>query len=60
MQVEIPLVGPCSGAIFRICRSFVQTSKLQPTPQYVQTVFVRRMRDSRMADSASDNFKIAP
>src|SRR6266567_2046005 len=33
MQVEMPLVGPSSGSIFRICRSLVQTSKLQPTPQ---------------------------
>jgi len=33
-------------------RSFVQTSKLHPRPQYVQTVFVRRMRNSRMWDSA--------
>src|SRR5215470_17822565 len=41
-------------------RSFVQTSKLQPTPQYVQTVFVLRIRESRIADSDSETFKIPP
>src|ERR1700738_2608779 len=51
IQVEMPLAGPCSGTIFRMCRSLVQTSKLQPTPQYVQTVFVLRTRCWRIADS---------
>src|SRR3984885_1081275 len=60
MQVEIPFVGPCDGSTFRMWRSFVQTSKLQPTPQYVHTVLVRRMRDSRMADSTSDTRKMEP
>src|SRR5258708_37047236 len=59
-HVEMPLAGPCSGATFRICRSFVQTSKLHPTPQYVQTVLVRRMREVRIADSASETLRIAP
>src|SRR5882762_6662913 len=59
MQVEMPLVGPSSGSIFRICRSLVQTSKLQPTPQYVHTVLVRRMRDSRIAASISDTRRMA-
>src|SRR5260370_30684754 len=60
MQVEMPFVGPSRGSTFRMWRSFVQTSKLHPTPQYVQTVFVRRMRNSRMCDSASERFRIAP
>ena len=60
MQVEMPFVGPCPGTTFRMCRSFVQTSKLHPTPQYVQTVFVLRVRDSRIADSASESSRIAP
>src|SRR6266576_680972 len=60
MQVEMPLVGPSLGSTFRIWRSLVQTSKLQPTPQYVQTVLVRRIRDSRITDSASETFMIAP
>jgi hypothetical protein len=38
---------------FQMCRSLVETSKLQPTPQYVQTVLVRRIRVSRIAASAS-------
>src|ERR1700688_915669 len=33
-QVETPFVGPSKGCTFRMCRSFVQTLKLQPTPQY--------------------------
>src|SRR6516162_7046796 len=57
-QVEMPLVGPSRGSTLRIYRSRVQTSKLQPTPQYVQTVLVLRVRDSRMADSASDTLRI--
>src|SRR5882757_1433174 len=60
MQVEIPFVGPSDGSTFRMCRSLVQILKLQPTPQYVHTVFVRRMRDSRMADSISDTRKMEP
>src|SRR5713226_3146923 len=59
-HVEMPFVGPSKGATFRMWRSFVQMLKLHPTPQYVQTVFVRRMRDSRMCDSASESFRIAP
>src|SRR5260370_27679808 len=47
-QVEMPFVGPSKGSTFKMWRSFVQTSKLHPTPQYVQTVFVRRIRNSRM------------
>src|SRR5712664_3338997 len=46
-QVEIALAGPCSGATLGMWRSLVQMSKLHPTPQYVQTVFVRRTRCSR-------------
>src|SRR5713101_8474473 len=53
-QVEMPLAGPCSGATLRMWRSLVQTSKLHPTPQYVQTVFVLRTRCDRIADSASE------
>src|SRR5258708_35256392 len=41
-------------------RYLVQTLKLQPTSQYVNTVLVRRMRDSRMADSISDTRKMEP
>src|ERR1700756_4381765 len=59
-QVEIPLAGPCSGATLRMWRSFVQTSKLQPTPQYVQTVFVLRIRCSRIACSASETWRMLP
>src|ERR1700736_241008 len=33
MQVEMPFVGPSEGATFRMTRSLVQISKLQPTPQ---------------------------
>src|SRR6202040_1285943 len=60
MQVETPFAGPSAGSTFRMWRSFVQTSKLQPTPQYVHTVLVRRMRDSRIADSISDTRKMEP
>src|SRR5260370_17054304 len=42
-QVETPLAGPSDGSIFRIWRSFVQISWLQPTPQEVQTVLGRRV-----------------
>src|SRR3984893_15552075 len=59
-QVEIPFVGPSAGSTFGMWRSLVQTSKLQPTPQSVHTVLVRRMRDSRMADSISDTRMMAP
>src|SRR5271156_1129764 len=41
-------------------RSLVQISKLHPTPQYVHTVLVRRMRFSRMADSTSDTRMMEP
>src|ERR1700719_2652539 len=58
MQVEIPFAGPSDGSTFRMWRSLVQILKLQPTPQYVHTVLVRRMRDSRMADSTSDTRKM--
>src|SRR5579863_7054153 len=44
MQVEMPFAGPCSGTIFRMSRSLVHTSKLQPTQQYVHTVLVLRTR----------------
>src|SRR5579872_4274248 len=59
----MPLAGPSSGATFRMCRDFchappVQTSKLQPTPQYVQTVFVRFTNAERVFDSRSDVLKI--
>src|ERR1035438_1851933 len=54
MQVETPLAAPSAGSTFRIWRSLVQISKLQPTPQYVQTVLVFSMRDSRMCDSISE------
>src|SRR5579872_2189117 len=60
MQVEIPFVGPSEGSTLRMCRSLVQILKLHPTPQYVHTVLVRRMRDSRMADSISDTRKMGP
>src|SRR5579862_3195146 len=60
MQVEIPFAGPSDGSTFRILRSLVQILKLQPTPQYVHTVLVRRMRDSRIADSISDTRKMEP
>src|ERR1700688_895980 len=60
MQVEIPFAGPSDGSTLRIWRSFVQILKLQPTPQYVHTVLVRRMRVSRMADSTSDTRRMAP
>src|ERR1700693_2920916 len=60
MQVEIPFAGPSDGSTLRIWRSLVQTLKLQPTPQYVHTVLVRRMRDSRMADSTSDMRRMEP
>src|SRR5882762_7902077 len=60
MQVEIPFAGPSAGSTFRMWRSLLQTSKLQPTPQYVHTVLVRRMRDSRIADSISDTRRMAP
>src|SRR5579862_4885818 len=60
MQVEIPFAGPSDGSTFRMRRSFVQILKLQPTPQYVHTVLVRRMRDSRMADSISDTRMMEP
>src|SRR5208282_5900180 len=33
MQVEMPLAGPSDASTFKICRSFVQMLKLQPTPQ---------------------------
>src|SRR6202040_2012059 len=59
-HVEIPLAGPCSGATLRMWRSLVQMSKLQPTPQYVQTVLVLRMRCSRIASSASETWRIMP
>src|SRR5262249_30258101 len=48
------------GSTFRMCRSFVQMSKLHPTPQYVHTVFVFRIRDSRIAASASDTRSTVP
>src|ERR1700694_4097939 len=60
MQVEIPFAGPSDGSTFRMWRSLVQILKLQPTPQYVHTVLVRRMRDSRMADSISDTRRMEP
>ena len=44
MQVETPLAGPSNGSTLRMWRSLVHISKLQPTPQYVQTVLVRRIR----------------
>src|SRR5579871_4492067 len=40
MHVETPLAAPSNGSTLRIWRSLVHTSKLQPTPQYVQTVLV--------------------
>ena len=40
MQVETPLAGPSEGSTFRYVTVLVQISKLQPTPQYVQTVLV--------------------
>src|SRR6266849_8427555 len=60
MHVEIPFAGPSDGSTFRMWRSLVQILKLQPTPQYVHTVLVRRMRDSRIADSISDTRRMAP
>src|SRR5258708_13417929 len=60
MHVEIPFAGPSDGSTFRMWRSLVQILTLQPAPQYVHTVLVRRMRDSRMADSASDTRKMEP
>src|SRR5258708_30111516 len=60
MQAEIPFAGPSDGTTFRMWRSLVQILKLQPTPQYVPTVLVRRMRDSRMADSISDTRMMEP
>src|ERR1700691_5574290 len=60
MQVETPLAAPSRGSTFRIWRSFVQTSKLQPTPQYVQTVLVFLVRDSRMCDSISETCIMEP
>src|ERR1700691_2122794 len=60
MQVEIPFVGPSCGSTFRMWRSFVQILKLHPTPQYVHTVLVRRMRFSRMADSTPDTRMMEP
>src|ERR1700751_547784 len=59
-QVEIPLVGPSSGSTFRMWRSLDQTSKLQPTPQYVQTVLARGIADSRISSSPSETLKIEP
>src|ERR1700675_1232703 len=60
MQVEIPFAGPSDGSTLRMWRSLVQTLKLQPTPQYVHTVLVRRISDSRIADSISDTRKMEP
>src|SRR6266852_4842408 len=60
MHVEIPFAGPSDGSTFRMWRSLVQILKLQPTPQYVHTVLVREIRDSRMADSISDTRKMEP
>ena len=60
-QVEIPFAGASAcGSTFNIFLSFVHTSKLQPTPQYVQTVFVFLIFASRMADSISEMAKIDP
>src|ERR1700686_179190 len=60
MQVEIPFAGPSDGSTFRMWRSLVQILKLQPTPQYVHTVLVRRMRVSRIADSTSETRMMEP
>src|SRR5690625_770608 len=51
----MPLAGDsCCGSIFKIFRSFVHTSNVQPTPQYVHTVFVFLILSSRIAASVSD------
>ena len=57
-HVLMPFAGPCSGSIFRMWRSRVHTSKLQPTPQYVHTVFVRFTRALRISDSMSLSARI--
>ena len=49
----MPFAGPSSGSIFRMCRSRVHTSNVQPTPQYVHTVFVRFTRSLRISASIS-------
>ncbi len=58
-HVEMPLAGPCSGSIFRMCRSRVQMSKLQPTPQYTHTVLVRFTRCFRISASMVEIARIA-
>src|ERR1700719_1910445 len=60
MHVEIPFAGPSDGSTFKMWRSLVQISKLQPTPQYVHTVLVRRTLDSRICDSTSDRRSMDP
>src|SRR5699024_12689352 len=56
--VEIAFTGPSLGSTLRISRPSVHTSKEQPTPQKVQTVFVFFVRVSRIAASISDTAKI--
>ncbi len=59
MQVEIPFAGPSDGSSFQGCDGpWSKYRSCKPTPQYVHTVLVRRMRDSRMADSISDTRRI--
>src|SRR5580704_7458840 len=60
IQVETPFAGPCSGSIFKMCLSLVQTSNVHPTAQYVHTVFVRFTRALRISDSTSDSARIGP
>src|SRR5699024_2273058 len=60
-QVDTPFAGASScGSIFRISRSFVHTSNEQPTPQYVQTVFVFLIRSSRIVASTSETAMSEP
>src|SRR5699024_3609618 len=57
-HVEIAFTVPSLGSTLRISRPFVHTSKEQPTPQKVQTVFVFFVLVSLIVASISDTAKI--
>src|SRR5699024_11774495 len=58
-HVEIAFTGPSLGSILRTSRPFVHTSKEQPTPQKVQTVFVFFVRDRKSTRLNSSHVSIS-
>src|SRR5690625_6163363 len=57
----MPFAGEsCCGSTFNTLRSLVHTSNVQPTPQYVHTVFVFSMRSSRILASVSETANNGP